>query len=92
MLARALLRLDGRKARDRVVSTIHRAREEIELSGARVLVPEIYCVLAELAEHADDPVTRLSELREAYRLYEGMGARGHAERIAALIAPARRIV
>jgi tetratricopeptide (TPR) repeat protein len=92
VLARALLRLEGRKARDRVVSTIHRAREEIELSGARVLVPEIYCVLAELAEYADDPVTRLSELREAHRLYEGMGARGHAERIGALIAPPREIM
>jgi len=91
VLARALLRLEGRKARDRVVSTIHRAKEEIELSGARVLVPEIYCVLAELAEYADDPVTCLSELREAHRLYEGMGARGHAERIGALIAPPREI-
>jgi hypothetical protein len=49
-------------------------------------------VLSEVAEHADDPITRLRELQEAHRLYEEMGARGHAERIGPLIDPPRELV
>ena len=72
--------------------TIDQARQQIEYSGACTLAPEIHCVLSELAEHEADPTIRLRELRRAYRMYQEMGARGHAERIGPLIAPPGEIV
>ncbi|MBW2295028.1 MAG: AAA family ATPase [Deltaproteobacteria bacterium] len=86
VLARALLRLEGGKARDAVHTAITRAQLRIEQSGARSLAPQIHRVLAEVAELDGDHTTRVRELREAHRLYQEMSAAGHANRIARLIA------
>jgi adenylate cyclase len=86
VLARALLRVEGEKARDAAHAAISRAALLIEESGARSLAPEIHRALSEVAEHEGDRATRLRELREAHRLYREMAARAHADRIGPLIA------
>lgn len=86
VLARALLRMEGDKARDAVRETVSIARERIEQAGARSLAPEIHCVRAEIAEREGDELTRIHELQQAQSLYEGMTAHGHADRIGALLA------
>ncbi|MCP5039909.1 MAG: hypothetical protein GY944_02695 [bacterium] len=88
VLARALLRLEGGKARDAIRTEIAHARLGVEQSGAHSLLPEIHRVLSEVAECDGDHATRMRELREAHRLYGEMAALGHENRIARLIARA----
>ncbi len=88
VLARALLRLEGGKARDAIRTAIAHARLRVEQSGAQSLLPEIHRVLSEVAECDGDHGTRMRELREAHRLYGEMAALGHANRIARIIAQA----
>jgi len=47
-------------------------------------------ISAELAHLRGDEATRERELREAHRLFVEMGATGHAERIAPLLAESAR--
>jgi hypothetical protein len=51
-------------------------------TGARGLEPLIPEVLAELARVCGDSIARTHHLREAQRLYEAIGATGHAARLA----------
>jgi hypothetical protein len=52
--------------------------------------PIVHEISAELARLRGDEATRGRELREAHRLFVEMGATGHAERIAPLVAESAR--
>jgi hypothetical protein len=58
----------------------------IDETEARCRVPVVHEILAELARLRGEEATRERELSEAYRLFVEMGATGHAERIAPLLA------
>jgi hypothetical protein len=47
-----------------------------------MLVPRIHEAAAVLAEALKDREQQQAELREALRLYQALGATGHAERLA----------
>jgi hypothetical protein len=61
---------------------LERASELAAQTECRMRVPSIHEARAVLAATLEDPKLRLAELREAYRLYEKLGATGHAERLA----------
>jgi hypothetical protein len=61
----------------------------IDETEARCRSPVVHEVSAELARLRGDERSRQSELREAHRLFVEMGATGHAERIAPLLAESR---
>ncbi len=90
VLAQALLRADGLGARDRAVLALSEALTFAEESGAKGLEPFVHEALAEVARVSGDDAALRRELREAHRLFVEMGATGHAERIAPLLAESAR--
>jgi tetratricopeptide (TPR) repeat protein len=81
-LARALIRNEGTAARARVEQTVQSALGRIRESGALGLEPGIHETRAELAAVLGDDAARRAALREAHRIYQRMGAHGHAARLA----------
>jgi Double zinc ribbon len=71
-------------------TALARARELAEQTECRLLVPSIHEAAAVLAETLGNTEQRLMELRAAHRLFVEMGATGHAERIAPLLAESAR--
>jgi adenylate cyclase len=81
-LARALCAEHGQRARVAVEEALQAAAAAVAETGARGLEPLIPEARAELARVCGDTVARGNHLREAHRLYEAIGASGHARRLA----------
>jgi class 3 adenylate cyclase/tetratricopeptide (TPR) repeat protein len=81
-LALALCAEHGQRARVAVEEALQAATAAVVETGARGLEPLIPEARAELARVCGDAVARGNHLREAHRLYEAMGASGHARRLA----------
>ncbi len=77
-LAHVLLRSDGLAARDRIESLMRHARELTDSSRARTFEPFIHMEEAELARLLGDEESYGEKVRQAKRLFEEMGATGHA--------------
>lgn len=88
--ARALLGSEGASGAAEVERTLAKASALIDETEARCREPTIHEILAELGHLRGDEATRECELREAHRLFVEMGATGHAERIAPLLAESAR--
>ncbi len=86
---RVRLTLDGVDAREQIESTLDRALALVRSTGARSFEPQIHVERARLAGLLSDAVGREQWLREAHRLFTEMGATGHAERVALLLASPR---
>ncbi len=67
-------------------AALARASELAAHTECRMLVPSIHEAAATLAETLGDSKLRLEELRDAHRLYAELGASGHAERLARVLA------
>jgi adenylate cyclase len=70
----------GHEAESR--AALDRARDLAARIQCRILVPAIHEAAATLAAALGDATQQLAELREAHRLYQALGATGHAERLA----------
>jgi len=88
--ARALLGSEGVSCAAEVERTLSEVSAMIEETEARCRSPIVHEILAELARLRGNEATRRNELREAHRLLVAMGATGHAERIAPLLAESAR--
>jgi tetratricopeptide (TPR) repeat protein len=88
--ARALLGSEGASSAAEVERTLADVSAAIDETEARCREPIVHEVSAELARLRGDEATRERELREAHRLFVKMGATGHAERIALLLAESVR--
>jgi hypothetical protein len=73
-----------------VARTLAEASALIEETEARCREPIVHEITAELARVRGDEATCDRELREARRLFVEMGATGHAERMAMLLAESAR--
>ena len=82
VIARALLRRDGRSACKVAEAALARAASLIERSGATTLSPALCEWRAELAAVLGDDAGRDRLLREAQQGYEKIGAPRHAARLA----------
>jgi class 3 adenylate cyclase/tetratricopeptide (TPR) repeat protein len=82
VLAEALSAEQGAKAQPAVEEALKRATELVGETGARVYEPQIVEARARLAKACGDAGGGERHLREAQRLYAGMGAGGHARRVA----------
>ncbi len=81
-LALARLRIRTDEARDDVEAALAKAAGLLHEGGIRIHDPTLHEVRADLARREGDPAAAERELREAQRLYQKMGATGHAERLA----------
>ena len=88
--ARALLSSEGAHCGAEVERTLADASALIEETEARCREPVVHEISAEVARLRGDEATRQHELHEAHRLFAEMGATGHAERIAPLLAESAR--
>ncbi len=88
--ARALLGSEGASCAAEVERTLAEASALIDETEARCREPIVHEISAELARLRGDEATSKRELREAHRLFVEMGATGHAERIAPLLAESAR--
>jgi tetratricopeptide (TPR) repeat protein len=88
--ARALLGLEGASSAAQVGRTLAEVSALIDETEARCREPIVHEVSAELALLRGDVATGERKLREAHRLFAQMGATGHAERIASLLAESAR--
>ena len=79
--ARALLQLGAVSASSDIELALDRAAQRIEQTGTGSRLPHVHECRAELAAARDDRTGREAELGEALRLFEQMGATGHARRI-----------
>jgi tetratricopeptide (TPR) repeat protein len=82
-LARVLLGSAGPAARVEIETALARVLELAQDTGAKAFEPLVHVELAELAHETGDQDGRERELREAHRLFTGIDATGHAERLAA---------
>jgi hypothetical protein len=82
LLARIVARARGASARAEVEQLLEESAAYIEETGARAWIPLLHEARAELERACGDATAAERELREAQRLHAGMGATGHAERIA----------
>jgi hypothetical protein len=89
VLARALLRRDGRSGCEAAETALTEAAALIESSGAVTLAPWLCEWRAELAEVLGDDVARKQQLRQAHDLYREIGAPAQAERLASDLADPR---
>jgi tetratricopeptide (TPR) repeat protein len=80
-LSLARIALDAAKDDD-AASWLTRAEESLRATGQRMQLPELLELRAECARQLRDAAGREQTLREALRLYQDMGAAGHAERLA----------
>jgi hypothetical protein len=81
-LARAFLISKNANDHPAVDAALTRAAACVEQSGARAYLPMIIEERATLARLRGDDGAAMRELREAHRLYEEIGATGHAARLA----------
>ena len=83
LISRAAARraLHGLGARDTILDDLDHADSLIAEVGAYVWSPFVHVERAELAQLDGDRVARISELKEALRLFREMGAFGRAARI-----------
>jgi hypothetical protein len=88
--ARALLGSEGASCAPEVERALAEASALIDETEVRCRAPVVHEISAELACLRGDEATRERELREAHRLFVEMGAAGHAERIAPLLAESAR--
>jgi DNA-binding winged helix-turn-helix (wHTH) protein len=91
-LARAhvLLADAGAKVAPEIDAALNRAASVVEETGATSYAPFVHEARSRLAALRGDGATRLTELREAHRLFEDIGAKRHAERSVEELAAARR--
>ncbi len=82
VLARVLLRRDGRGACDAAAAALAQAAALIERSGATTLAPALCEWHAELSTVLGDDAARTQRLRQAQQGYGEIGASGHAARLA----------
>jgi adenylate cyclase len=82
VLAAALCAEQGVSDRAAVERALEQAAALVEETGARAQAPRIVEARARLAQCAGDVEAREQLLREAHRLYEAIGATGHARRLA----------
>ncbi len=82
ILARAMLRRDGVKARVEVAAALDKAEMLIERTGAHSLSPAVCEWRAELAATLGDKVVSEQLLRQAIQGYEAIGAPRQAKRLA----------
>jgi class 3 adenylate cyclase len=90
-LARALLAAcegGDAAALGRTADELARAEALLAETGGEVARPALLCLRADLAERRGDARAREAALREAQEVSLAIGARGHAERIAARLASA----
>ncbi len=85
-LAEALLETDAGVPQAEIETALARAEELVEAVAGRGLAPRIVEVRGRLANALGDRATADRSLREARDLYRSIGATGHAERAAALLA------
>jgi tetratricopeptide (TPR) repeat protein len=85
-LARVLLGSARPARRAEIEGALARALELSRETGAKVYEPLVHVELAELARQSGDQEGRERELGQAHRLFSEIGARGHAERLAAELA------
>jgi class 3 adenylate cyclase/DNA-binding IscR family transcriptional regulator len=81
-LALALCGEQGPRARAAVDKVLQAASASVAETGARGLEPRIPEARAELARVCGDEAARQHHLREALRMYQAIGATGHARRLA----------
>ena len=79
--ARVLYHLEGIAARDEIGSSLSRAAELVEETGARALAPQIVEERARVALLAGDAERGNELLREAHDLYVQVKATGHVRRL-----------
>ena len=84
--ARVLRAIDGMTGKEGIETALDRAQALVESTGAASYAPQILVERAALAGLLSDADERLRWLREAHRLFSEMGATGHAERVAGLLA------
>jgi class 3 adenylate cyclase/tetratricopeptide (TPR) repeat protein len=80
--ARALIAKDGARAAAEVEAILAEVEQLVAETGARIYLPEVHLVRADLARLAGDEVARRRELSEAHRLFTEMGATARAEQVA----------
>ena len=81
-LARVLRAVEGADGSAAIAAALDRALALVQSTGARSYEPQIYVERARLAALRSDAAGAQQWLREAYRLFNEMGATGHAERLA----------
>jgi adenylate cyclase len=82
-LANALIASDAARSRTGAEEALERAETLVKETGARALEPWIYEARSQLARACGDAGAADQALREALRLYQAIGATGHARRLAA---------
>jgi adenylate cyclase len=81
-LALARLRIRTDEARDDVEAALAKAAGLLREGGIRIHEPKLHELRADLAQREGDSSAAEREIRAAQRLYQEMGAAGHAERVA----------
>src|SRR5262245_5981179 len=84
--AEALVARDGARAAGEVEAILAEAEQLVAQTGARLHLPDVHLVRAELARLTGDHAARQRELSEAHRLFTEMGATIRAERVAKALA------
>jgi class 3 adenylate cyclase/tetratricopeptide (TPR) repeat protein len=87
---RCLLALEGVGAREIIETLLDEASQLIEQTGAHRWRPHVHAERGELYRLTGESDAEKRELTEAHRLFVEMGATGHAERIATLLAESAR--
>jgi tetratricopeptide (TPR) repeat protein len=87
---RCLRELGGAGARQTIEALFQEALQLIDQTGAERWRPHVHAERAELYRLTRDTDAAKRELTEAHRLFVAMGATGHAERIAPLLAESVR--
>ncbi|MDJ0817096.1 MAG: adenylate/guanylate cyclase domain-containing protein [Desulfobacterales bacterium] len=80
-LAKVFLALNHAQYHTRIVAALERAEKLIETTGGEVMRPVVLECRAELAEKLGNTGENHNMLQESLRLYQTMGAYGHAERL-----------
>jgi ATP/maltotriose-dependent transcriptional regulator MalT len=80
----------GAKAATEIDAALNRAGSLVDETGATSYAPFVHEARSRLAALRGDGAARLTELREAHRLFEDIGAKRHAERSVEELAAARR--
>jgi hypothetical protein len=79
---RCLSKLEGAGARQTIETLLEEISQLIEETGAERWRPHLHVERGELCRLTGDPAAGTREFTEAHRLFEEMGATGHAQRLA----------
>ncbi len=82
VLTRVLLKMNGSEARAEIEAALRRVEAIVEEGEIPVVVPQLREQQARLAGACGETARCQAELREAHRLYDEIGATGHAKRLA----------